>query len=386
MRIGIDARHLPEGRGVARYLQRTLGALVALHPEDEWIALVPGSTELTLAPALADALRVPPPRAGGAARDAGGGLRLVRTRWPGRVLFAAGAALGRPSLERLCGGALDAVWMPAPAPIGLDGSAPLVLTVHDLSFEQRPGDFTVYERAWHRAGRLARLARRATRVVAVSGPTRDLAIERWHVDPQRVEVVHEGADAPPGRRACGDLTTTSVVGSPHAPYLLCVGALEPRKAPELLAGAYARARARGLEAELVLAGAGRLAARLEGRPGLRLVGAVDEAHLDDLYRGALAVVSPSWIEGFGLTPLEALAHGVPPVVSDLPVYDETLGPGALRFPVGDAAALADALLRIAGDAALRERIVAAGRTAIAPLTWEACARGIRAALERAAGA
>ncbi len=56
--------------------------------------------------------------------------------------------------------------------------------------------------------------------------------------------------------------------------MLCVGALEPRKAPELLAGAHARARARGLQAELVFVGAGRLAARLEGRPGVRLLGPV----------------------------------------------------------------------------------------------------------------
>jgi glycosyltransferase involved in cell wall biosynthesis len=163
-----------------------------------------------------------------------------------------------------------------------------------------------------------------------------------------------------------------------------VGALEPRKAPELLAHAHARARARGLQAELVFAGAGRLAPRLEGRPGVRLLGPVQGAQLDALYRGATAVVSPSWDEGFGLTPLEALARGVAPVVADLPVYDETLGPGALRFTPGDANGLADALLRISADAALRAQIVSEGRTAIDRLSWAACADGLHAALEAAA--
>ncbi|UGS37429.1 glycosyltransferase family 4 protein [Capillimicrobium parvum] len=355
MRVGIDARHLPEGRGVARYLQRTLAALAQGFPQDEWVALVPGR----------------------AAVAAPGGVEVVRTRLPGRALFAAGALAGRPTLQRLLGG-VDVVWLPAPAPVALEPNAPYVLTVHDLSFEQRPSDYTAYERLWHRAGRLGALARGASQVVAVSGPTRDAVIERWGVPARRVEVVHPGAGAVTNQGRAG------VAPAPDAHrYLLFVGALEPRKAPELLAGAYARARAQGLDAELVLAGAGRLARRLEGRPGVRLLGRVDGARLDALYRGALAVVLPSWAEGFGLPPLEALSRGVPPVVSDLAVYDETLGSGALRFPRGDAEALSAALVQIGADAELRARLVDEGRRAMAPLSWEATARGVRDALAAA---
>lgn len=368
MRIAVDARHLPEGRGVARYTQRTLAALAQRFPGDEWIAVVPGREPVAAPP----------------------GVELARTTLPSRVVFGG----GRPTLERMAGRGLDAVWMPAPAPVGLDGSVPLVLTVHDLSFEQRPQDFTAYERAWHRAGRLDRLARRAARVVAVSAATREVAIRRWSLDSARVDVVHEGAGAATAG-AFGASSTTPVLDPPHpapkgaeprAPaYVLVVGALEPRKAPELVAGAFARARAAGLEAELVFAGAGRLAARLEGRPGVHVLGAVAPARLDGLLRGALALVSASWIEGFGLTPLEALTAGVPPIVSDLPVYDETLGAGALRFAPGDAAALAQALLRVAADPGLRGQLVSEGRSAITALTWDACADGIRAALGRAVG-
>jgi glycosyltransferase involved in cell wall biosynthesis len=358
MRVGVDARHLPEGRGVARYLQRTLRELAAAHPEDEWIALVPGHAPVAAPP----------------------GVEVVRTRMPGRVVFGLGAATGRPSLARLLGADLDALWLPAPAPVGLDGSVPYVLTVHDLSFEQRPGDYTAYERLWHRAGRLGRLGRGAARVVAVSGPTRDAVIERWGVSGERVTVVHPGAGAV-GERA--DVGPAEGRPSASARYLLFVGALEPRKAPELLAGAYARARARGLDAELWVAGGGRLAGRLRDRPGVRLLGPVDGPRLDALYRDALAVVLPSWIEGFGLPPLEGLARGVPAVVAEAPVYDETLGAGALRFPPGDAEALADALLRVADDAALRATLVEAGRRAMAPLTWAATAAGVHAVLTAA---
>ena len=170
--------------------------------------------------------------------------------------------------------------------------------------------------------------------------------------------------------------STSPGGTPR--YLLAVGALEPRKAPELLLGAFARARAAGLDADLVFAGSGRLAERLAGRPGVHVLGAVSDDELDTLYAHALALVHPAWLEGYGLPPLEALARGTPPVVADLPVYDETLGAAALRFAPGDASALADALLRIDDE---RERLLAA---APSPRTWDAAADELHAVLAGAA--
>ena len=347
MRIGVDGRHLTAGRGVARTSRETLRALAAQWPDDELVVL--------------GAVPFPAPN-----------VRAVAPPVAPRAAFAVGARTGRPALERLLGGRLDVVWLPAPAPVGLAGDAPLVVTVHDLSWELRPRDFTAYERAWHRAARPRALVARAARTVAVSHATRRDLVERWGADPARVAVVApgvwRGADGPPGPRSGGPL--------------LCVGALEPRKAPELLAGAHARARARGLDADLVFAGSGRRARALAGRPGVRVLGAVDDATLDGLYRRARAVVHPAWLEGFGMPPLEGVARGAPAIVADLPVYDETLGAaGASRFAPGDARDLADALLAV--DAAA-PGLVAAGRAAIAPLTWEAAARGLRAVLAAAA--
>jgi glycosyltransferase involved in cell wall biosynthesis len=261
----------------------------------------------------------------------------------------------------------DVAWLPAPAPVVV-GGVPYVLTVHDLSWEQRPRDFTRYERAWHAAARPRALARRAARVVCDSRATRDAALAAWDLDPARLVVI------PPGVHPRGLTPRVRADGR----YVLMVGALEPRKAPELAFGAFARARARGLEAELVVVGAGRRERALAGRPGVRVLGAVDDAELDALYRGALAVVAPAHLEGYGLVPLEALARGTPAIVSDLPVYDETLGSAALRFARGDADALAAALLRVEAE---RARLLAA---APAPPSWADAARALRAVLAEAA--
>ena len=123
---------------------------------------------------------------------------------------------------------------------------------------------------------------------------------------------------------------------------------------------------------------------LDGAGVQRLGPTTDDGALAALYGGALALVAPSWLEGFGLPPVEAAAHGTPSVLSDIPVFAETLGDGALRVPPGDERALADALLRIATDAALRDRLGAAARAAAARYDWERSARAMHAILERAA--
>ena len=352
MRVGVDARHLTAGRGVARYTRALLGALAAAYPEDEWLAFVPGRDRLRSVPE---------------------GVRVVRHALPGRVLFGAAAVARRPRLDRLLGG-VDVVWAPAPAPLALSAGVPLVLTVHDRSFEERPRDFTAYERAWHRLARPRALATRAAAVVCDADAVRADIARAWGVD---ATVVSPGPLLDRTERA---RARAAVNGG--TPYLLFVGALEPRKAPDVLAAGYARARERGLAADLVVVGDGRIP--IAG-PGIRHVPALgDDGALAALYAGAVAVVAPSWLEGFGLPPVEAAALGTPSVVSDLPVFAETLGDGALRVAPGDPEALAGALLAVATDAALRGRLAAAARQAATRYDWARSARAMHAVLAGAA--
>jgi glycosyltransferase involved in cell wall biosynthesis len=246
--------------------------------------------------------------------------------------------------------------------------------VHDRSWEQRPEDFTPYERVWHAAARPRALARRAARVMCDTDVGRADLVVAWGLDPDRVRVAHLApAVIAPAPRP-----------SSSAPYLLYAGALEPRKAPDVLLAAHGLARSRGLRAELWFAGEGRLAPELSA-PGVRRLGRVGDAALAGLYAGALAVVLPSRIEGFGLVPVEALAQGTPVIASDLPVLREVLGNDGARFvAVGDVTGLADALLELEADAALRARLVAAGRRTTAGLSWDKTALATRSVLAEAA--
>lgn len=350
MKVGVDARHLDAGRGIAVLLHGMLAALADGHADDRLALLVPGRAPLGPA---ARALATRP------------NVRLVRTRAPGRAVFGSAAITGTPRLERLLGEDVDVLWIPAPAPVAV-GDVPFVLTVHDRSWEARPHDFTPYERLWHRLARPRALAGRAACVVTDSAAVREELRTAWQA--QRVAVVAPGVRIP----------APSPAGDAH---VLFVGALEPRKDPVAVARA---AGAAGVPA--VFAGTGRLAGAVQAAGG-RVLGHVDDPRLDALLAGALALVLPSHLEGFGFPPLEAALAGTPSVVSDLPVLRETLGAdGALFVAPGDERAIADAIVRLRDDPGLRPALAARARASAARFTWPEAGRRLRAVLAEAAGA
>jgi glycosyltransferase involved in cell wall biosynthesis len=369
MRVGVDGRALRASRaprGVAVYLEELLRELVRLHPDDEYVVLVPGGARAGAVPAGAETMA---PR--------------------GSRLHAAGAILGRPRLDRMLRRP-DVVWLPAIAPVAISGDAPYVVTVHDLSFVHQPSDFTAYERLWHRVARPRRLVRGATRVITDTEHVRREAIAEWGIAEEGVTAVHPGpgraraaARAGEGSAGEGAATEGAAGAAREGAYVLAVGALEARKLPLVLVRAHSVATERGLRAPLVFAGDGPLRAEVEAA-GARVLAQVADEELGAAYGGALCLACVSREEGFGFTPLEALAAGVPPVVSELPVFAETVGDAALRVPVGDVDALADALLRMEREPQLRVRLVEAGRARLRELSWERAARETRAVFEEAA--
>ena len=172
--------------------------------------------------------------------------------------------------------------------------------------------------------------------------------------------------------------------------VLTVGGIEPRKGSLTLLEAFARLRerVRDLDPLLVIAGGatlfdyrheiGRFDARLAElglAPHVRIVGNLECDELQRLYRAADVFAFPSTVEGFGLAALEALASGLPVVASELDAFTTFLehGRSALLVPVGDSAALAQALARVARDPAVRARLRAGGLTVAESYSWDAAA-------------
>jgi glycosyltransferase involved in cell wall biosynthesis len=246
---------------------------------------------------------------------------------------------------------------------------PMVLTVHDLSFERTSTAMGRRDRAIFKVV-VPWSVGRARRVIAVSERTKRDLVELYRVPEERITVTPHGVDpafGPPRSAAARSpaARTESVGDNRGGDYVLFVGAIQARKDP--LAALEAAAEV-GLR--LVVAGPERepaLARELERR-GADLRGYVEKDELASLYRGAAALVLTSRYEGFGLPVLEAMACGTPVVANPDPAVQEVAGDAALY---AEPDALTDAIRRAIAE---RNRLVAAGLERAGRFSWDETAR------------
>jgi glycosyltransferase involved in cell wall biosynthesis len=265
------------------------------------------------------------------------------------------------------------VWSPVPT----------VVTVHDLATVLYPETKPARQRASYRFS-LPRTTRRATRVIAVSEATASDVRRLWGVSGERLVVVPNGIDSSfePGERGAAARVVRERFGLDR-PFVLFVGTLEPRKGIDLLVEAARAAPDR----TFVLAGApgfrGVELADVARAAGAWVLGPVADDDLVALYRAADVLVAPSVYEGFGLTPLEAMASGTPAVVAGgAGALEEVSAPAALvvheRTSEAWLAAIDEAVRR-------RDELSAAGVAHAAKFCWPEVAAKVRAVLEDAAG-
>ena len=352
MRIAIDARELDGRRtGVGRYLTHLLAGWNEL-PEargHEFLLYAPGTLDGLLPPVETLNVRVRHvPGHGGS--------------WWEQAQLRAALARDRPAV----------LYAPAYTAT-LATRVPVVLTVHDVSFLAHPEWYPPRVRLRRRivTGMAARRARTVLTDSQFSGReiTALLGVpsDRVRVIPLAVTTPAALAGAPPARE----------------PLVLYVGSIFNRRHLPVLIQAVARLAPRYPTLRLAVVGENRTyppedlaeVARNAGIGGrVALTQYVTDAELADLYSRARAFAFLSDYEGFGLTPLEALAAGVPVVVGDTDVAREVYADAACYVPTSDVHAVAVALESILFDAASREALLAAAGPVLRRCSWELVGR------------
>jgi glycosyltransferase involved in cell wall biosynthesis len=272
---------------------------------------------------------------------------------------------------------------------------PVVVSVHDLSFEHLPQTFKRRSRTQLRLT-VRHSVRKAARVLTPSEHTRNDVIETYGIDPERVDVIPIAASPRFGPVSDDkELQRVRHTYGIDSDYILCVGSIQPRKNLVRLVKAYALLRnMRPADKLPKLVFVGKRAwlydetLRAIDETGIRdsviLTGYVPETDLPALYSGALCFVYPSFFEGFGLPPLEAMQCGVPVIIGNRTSLPEVVGDAALAIDPFDVHAITGAIEDLINKPILRDELRVKGFARAHLFDWHDTARRTLRVYERIA--
>ena len=288
----------------------------------------------------------------------------------------------------------------APVRVGTPrgSGVPRVVTCLDIIPLVLHAEYMPGRRAYRRLAFALEAARfhQARRVLAISRFTADELVRVLGVPASRVDAVPLGVDLQrfhPPRTDAERATVAAILarrGLDRRPYLLHVGAADPRKNIDTLVEGFAEARLDGVDLVFV----GRLrpahdaaverALEARGRPAnVKRLGYVPDDELPAILSGALALPFTSSYEGFGFTPLEAMACGCPVIASAVTSIGEVCGDATLEVPPRDSRALAAALRRLIAEPTLAAELRRAGLARASTFDWRSTALGTIASYARA---
>jgi glycosyltransferase involved in cell wall biosynthesis len=265
----------------------------------------------------------------------------------------------------------------------------IVAEIHDLSFEHVPETFR-----WHEHPRMRfttrRTARKADHVITCSEYTRADIIDTYKLAPEKVTAIHLAAASRFAPAAGDDIARIRDRYGLPSEFILAVGSIQPRKNLERLIDAYRLLNQRINAPPLVLVGKkawlykDSIAAVERSGCGekIRLTGFVPEEDLPAIYSAATVFVYPSFFEGFGLPPLEAMQCGTPVITGDRTSLPEIVGSAGVLVDPYDSKALADAIERLLSDRELRTKLTQRGLERSKMFSWEQTARDTLKVFER----
>lgn len=271
---------------------------------------------------------------------------------------------------------------------------PVVVSIHDLSFEHLPETFKRRSKIQLRLT-VRRSARKASQVIALSEHGRTDLIETYGLSPEKVSVIPLAAPAlfAPVTDA-HELQRVRQTYGIESDYILSVGSIQPRKNLSRLIVAYSnlrQVRPEGKLPQLVVVGKFawlyeetlRTVRELGLGKSIVFPGYVPETDLPALYSGALCFVYPSYFEGFGLPPLEAMKCGTPVIVGNRTSLPEVVGDAGVLVDPFDVNDIVAALAQVIGDSNFRSRLSVKGLARARLFDWRETARKTLAVYEKA---
>ncbi|MDH5510411.1 MAG: glycosyltransferase family 4 protein [Nitrospinota bacterium] len=355
MKIGIDARKIAD-TGIGRYIDSLIRALLEQERDHQYV--------LFLAPEHMEAYSFPRERVECVCAEVG--KYSIREHWAlGTMALRAGVALFHEPHFTL------PLYTPCKK----------VVTVHDVIhlLDPKVGQLQKTYARWMISSAL----KRADQVITVSNHTKENLVAMFGADPERITVTYNAADSGFGPMSRDDIDKELGRLDIAQGYFLFVGSDRPHKNIQAVAKAMAVMRQ---DTRFVIVGRMASAARalfapFDGR--VTFINSAGKKTITALYAGARALFFPSYMEGFGLPPLEAMACGTPTVVSSRSSIPEVVGGAAELVDPDDTAGAAALLERLRDDDRFHTELAGKGMARAATFSWKETARKTLEVYERA---
>ena len=368
MKIGVDIRVLMDKQysGISEYAHYLLHELLAQDDDNEYIFYYNSFKKLD-----EHFLDWSGPK-----------VTFKNTSWPNKIFnYIFQKLFNWPKLDSITG-PVDVFWSPHINFSCFGSSAgKKILTVHDLSFLRYPEFFSARKNFWHQGINVKKLVKRYDLIVAISENTKIDLIELLQVPEEKIVVIYSGLNQDENILSPASINAFKDRHEINPHFILYLGAIEPRKNVEGLIEAYNLMRDRHLpltEYQLLIAGASgwknkhiyRKAKNSLYCDDIHFLGYVSRAERDWLYSNASLFVYPSYYEGFGFPPLEAMSHGLATITSDVSSIPEVVSDAALTVNPYSALDLARAIETLLLDPELKQKYADKGRERSKLFTWK----------------
>lgn len=380
MRICVDVRCLMEGRrtGVEEYTLGLLLNLLEIDKINEYILFFNAWKEPSFDFHIFD--NYP-------------NVRIKKICIPNKLLNFSFWYLGWPKIDRLVGGA-DIVFFPNIIFGAVSEGVKMITTIHDLSFERYPECFSWKRRFWHIFINSKKICRRADKIIAVSDSTASDISNLYGINAEKIAVIPSAIGADFRVLDRNDAKLIEVKEKYHLPFkfILYLGTIEPRKNIAGIIRSYDALQAKALREKneellkykLVIAGSpGWLGEEIfeeieksNFREKIILPGFICDEDKAYVYNLSSLFVYPSFFEGFGFPPLEAMQCGVPVIASNNSSLPEICANSAILIDPDKPEEISEATRQILSDKILREKLIKSGLKKAQEFSWQKTAQEV----------
>ncbi len=288
--------------------------------------------------------------------------------YPNRLLNASLKFFSYPALDSFFGGKRGQTIFFAPNLnlFPVSRGVKIVTTFHDLSYERYPELLSPKERFWHSFIKPRAIASQADAIIAVSESTKQDLVDIYGIAPAKIHTIYSGV----GEEFKPNPLTEK------GPVILYLGSVEGRKNIATLIHAFSilKRMSSHKNTTLIIAGPGFLSKKVRPHRDISFLGTVSNEKRLQLYQEASLFVYPSFFEGFGFPPLEAMSCGVPVITSFCASLPEATGKAALAVNPHKAHEFAGAMDALLTDRKLSDYYIKRGLEQVKKFSWQKTAK------------